>query len=55
MSTQEGSDIDFSILPEAQQQHFRLLELPSELFELLLTDDAPTQVDLKIIVQKAQS
>ncbi|KAK5121414.1 hypothetical protein LTR85_005246 [Meristemomyces frigidus] len=42
MSTQNGSGIAFSILPEEGQQHFRLLELPPELLSLLTSNDPPT-------------
>lgn len=42
MSTQDASGLEFSILPEDQQQQFRLLELPPELLELLTSENAPT-------------
>lgn len=42
MSSQDASGIDFAVLPESQQHHFRLLELPPELLELLTSDNPPT-------------
>lgn len=44
MSRQDESGIAFSILPEDGRQHFRLLELPAELLDLLTSDNPPTCV-----------
>lgn len=46
MSTQDQSDTPFSILPEEQQQHLRLLELPPELLSILTQDNPPTYVNV---------
>jgi sister chromatid cohesion protein DCC1 len=40
MSTQNEEGIEFSIIPEAQQQHYRLLELPPELLEVVTSSNA---------------
>ncbi|KAK5131611.1 hypothetical protein LTR08_000798 [Meristemomyces frigidus] len=42
MSTNDGNGISFSILPEEDQQHFRLLELPPELLRMLTSDTSTT-------------
>lgn len=41
MSTQDESGIEFSVVPEENQQHFRLLELPAELLAVLTSENAP--------------
>ncbi|KAK6430116.1 hypothetical protein LTR95_013734 [Oleoguttula sp. CCFEE 5521] len=42
MSTQSSAGIPVSLLPEEQHQHFRLLELPPELLEILTSANPPT-------------
>jgi len=42
MSTQADAGISLSLLPEDNQQSFRLLELPPELLNLLTSDNPPT-------------
>ncbi|OQO00111.1 hypothetical protein B0A48_13897 [Cryoendolithus antarcticus] len=42
MSTQSSTGIPVSLLAEAQHQHFRLLELPPELLEVLTSANPPT-------------
>ena len=44
MATQDESGIEFSIVSEESQQHFRLLELPKELLSLLTSENAPMYV-----------
>jgi len=39
MSTQGETGITFALLPEEQQQHYRLLEFPPELLSLLTSDN----------------
>lgn len=41
MSTQEGSGIEFSIVPEENQEHLRLLELPADLLNILTSENPP--------------
>lgn len=41
MSTQYDGGIDFSIVSESDQQHFRLLELPAELLQVITSKDPP--------------
>lgn len=40
MSTQEAAGIEFAILPEEHHQHFRLLELPPELLNVITASNA---------------
>ncbi|KAK5165232.1 uncharacterized protein LTR77_009330 [Saxophila tyrrhenica] len=40
MSTQHEISIPFSLLPEESQQHFRLLELPPDLLDVITADNA---------------
>ncbi|KAK4895411.1 hypothetical protein LTR27_006475 [Elasticomyces elasticus] len=42
MSTQPDDGFTFSILPEEQREHFRLLELPPELLELVTSNTSHT-------------
>ena len=44
MSTQEGLAIELSVLPEENQDHFRLLELPAEILSLLTSEQPPVSV-----------
>ena len=41
MPNQDESGLSIKIIPENHQQHFRLLELPPELLDLLTSDHAP--------------
>lgn len=42
MSTQEPTaGVPVTVLPEHRLQHYRLLELPADLLELLTTSDHP--------------
>ena len=41
MSGQHEPGLKIKIVPESQQQRFRLLELPAELHDLLTSDNAP--------------
>jgi hypothetical protein len=40
MSSQGDQGVSFSIVPEENRQHFRLLELPPELLEILTTNES---------------
>lgn len=40
MSTQQETGIEFSLAPEENQHHFRLLELPAELLSVITADNA---------------
>ena len=44
MSTNDKNGTSFSIQPEEDQQHFRLLELPPELLDILTSENPKTQV-----------
>ncbi|KAK5688500.1 hypothetical protein LTS10_000478 [Elasticomyces elasticus] len=49
MSTQPDDGFTFSILPEEQREHFRLLELPPELLELVTSNTSHTVLSTRII------
>ena len=40
MSTQNDGGIEFSLVPEDSRQHFRLLELPPELLNIVTASNA---------------
>ncbi|KAK3716220.1 hypothetical protein LTR37_006665 [Vermiconidia calcicola] len=52
MSTEDESGPEFRMVPEESQQHFRLLELPADLLNVLTSVDAPT---LKLKSQEGPS
>jgi len=44
MSTQDSGGIQFSVDGEEQQQHFRLLELPPDLLNIVTSQNPPAFV-----------
>lgn len=42
MSTQDETGVPFSVVPEEDQQRFRLLELPPELLAFLTSEKPPS-------------